>query len=223
MARETKHIQIQQKLKRSVIRIVAREGIENLTTKKISRASGFAEVYIYRYFKSKDDLLVQSFLDIDCQILEVISDGCKQVRLESADLQNMEEAIRGVWYLYWKYLMRHPEKTLYYFRFYLSANYTVEVVELRHRIYNTLMSIFKNKLENTEFFDAASFWRVIDHVAESTMMAAVRVIRDNMLRRKVKLNEYDVERIYRLTVLPAVQMLQASDPKAGKCNEREGI
>lgn len=54
-------IEVRNALIKSAIRVVSAQGIQNAMTKALSLDSGLSEVYIYRFFESKDDLFKRTF------------------------------------------------------------------------------------------------------------------------------------------------------------------
>lgn len=204
MARPSKHQEMRRKLKKAAIRIAAREGLENITTKKIARAASLAEVYIYRYFDGKDDLLQSCFLDIDMQIGETVCQACVETQKNG---DTMYTAIQYIWMKYWDFLLRHPENTLYYFRYYLSANYTDDATQQRRKNYENLVTKALSETRRTIFSDLDMLWGLLDHVTDNTLICAVRMIRDKVIRERSKPTQAEVELIYRLVVIPAIHVV----------------
>ena len=105
----------------SVIRAVAKYGIENTTVKKISQEAHVTASSIYAYYIDKDDLLNASFLWVD----EFFSFSIQRLcwRNQSRD------ALRRTWKMCFRFLTEHPDETLFYVRFLYSTMYTEELRE----------------------------------------------------------------------------------------------
>ena len=56
-----KNGEIRQLLIDGTIRVIAREGLEKASTKLIGTTTSINEVYIYRCFKSKEDMFTEVF------------------------------------------------------------------------------------------------------------------------------------------------------------------
>ena len=51
------------------ISVIANEGLDKTTTKAITQGTGINEAYIYRNFKSKEDLLSKTFDELDEELV----------------------------------------------------------------------------------------------------------------------------------------------------------
>lgn len=63
------------KLLRTAIAIVARDGLGAATTAAIAAEAGVAEGTLYRHFPSKDDLFIEAYRQVKGEIALAISDG----------------------------------------------------------------------------------------------------------------------------------------------------
>ncbi|MBP3469192.1 MAG: TetR/AcrR family transcriptional regulator [Lachnospiraceae bacterium] len=117
-------------LMESVIHIVAQEGLENTTTKKIAQRVGVNEVYIHRTCRDKEDLMKRAFLAEDQEFLQEI---LRQFSILKAEEASLETKGRAVWTSCWDYLMNRPDSCLFYVRYFYSANFN-EAVQKKHRL-----------------------------------------------------------------------------------------
>ena len=82
-------IEIRQELMRSAIRVVSTQGIQNATTKALSIDSELSEVYIYRYFQSKDDLFKQTFISLDKELMLLMKRALSHVNCRKTGLEEI--------------------------------------------------------------------------------------------------------------------------------------
>ena len=110
---------LRQILLRSVVHVVAREGLVKATTKAIAAEAGVNEVYIYRCFKNKEDLLSTAFLQEDRGFERLL-------RLTLSDLRRQELPWRDkaffLWKASWEFILGKPDDCTFYLRYYYSAN-----------------------------------------------------------------------------------------------------
>ncbi len=157
----------------SIIRAVAEVGIENLRTKTVAEYAGFSEATMFNYFKNKDDMLCQTFLEMDRRVSAIV--------LNSPYIQKMEEvgfttAAFGVWHTVYRYLLDHPEETLYLIRFRYCALYNSEVRSKRqayngsfNRLYETVTSKLGTPGELQREF-------LLNYIFEMTICFAERIV-----------------------------------------------
>ena len=89
-------VEARQTLMNSAIRVVSAQGIQNATTKALSIDSKLSEVYIYRHFKSKDDLLEQTFWALDKELMFVMKNSLKHLDTT----QSVKVAFRNLFHDY---------------------------------------------------------------------------------------------------------------------------
>ena len=109
----------------AAIRSVARYGFEGFTTKKWAAETGVAEGSLYYHFKSKDELLNETFFYIEKEITELCIDGLKEIKSRE-DLREKGDRILE---RYYRFLIENPEKTMFYFRFRTSPRFNSEIQE----------------------------------------------------------------------------------------------
>ena len=97
----------------AAIHTVAQFGFEGFTTKKWAAEAGVAEGSLYYHFKSKHDLLDETFFMIDHEIADLISDPSEVPEVR----EELRAFVEQQWITYYHYLLDNPQKTLYYYRF----------------------------------------------------------------------------------------------------------
>lgn len=132
-----------QKIMQSAIRGVRQFGLEGLSMKVVSGLSGANVSIIYTLFNNKEDLLRCCFEEIDRRIAEIF----QRVRVEPLDVQREpEREIRRVWTGYYRYLVEHPDETVFYIRYRSTVSFA-EYDRMRDR------SHYRALLETARLFD----------------------------------------------------------------------
>lgn len=115
----------------AVVRLVSKNGVENLSTRAIvAEAEGVGtDVYLYRLFGSKENLLLQTFLREDRKLIEEVLrriDVLREISLPFAD------RLRHLWHSVWLWLTSaHPETCLFLARYYYCS-FCGEQAKLEH-------------------------------------------------------------------------------------------
>lgn len=101
------------------VHIVAQHGLAKTTTKLIATAAGMNEAYIYRCFKSKDELLAEVFYLEDVNFAKHIQKVWPVMRQPNFPF---EEKCFLLWKSCWEFILDKPDDCLFYLRYYYSAN-----------------------------------------------------------------------------------------------------
>lgn len=99
---------------RAAMRGVRLYGLDGLRIQHIGELAGMATSRIYYYFKDKDDLLRECFEQVDRQIARIFD----QVIMDPQRLaDDPEKEIRRLWTAYFRWLLAHPDETVFYYRY----------------------------------------------------------------------------------------------------------
>lgn len=154
----------------AAVRIVAKHSFEGFTTKKWALEAGVAEGSLYYHFKSKNDLLDETFLMIKHEIEGLYTD-------EDGIPDNPEllaAFIEELWRRYYHYLLDNPEKTLYYYRYRTSPRYTDALQqEMNPSALPVLFAQLGERLRLEDFILRRTLWCF---VLDTTSSFAFRVI-----------------------------------------------
>lgn len=115
------HEQQKETLMEAVVKAVAAHGMENLTTKEIYNICGINEVYIYRYFENKDDMVAKVFARSDERFLKLVSDNLPIMKYTGIEY---ELRCRLLFTKVWEYMMANPERVMFYVGYYYSSTFT---------------------------------------------------------------------------------------------------
>lgn len=161
-------IEVRQTLINSAIRVVSVQGIQNATTKALSKESKLSEVYIYRYFKSKDDLLEQTFYALDKELMFVMKNSLKHLDPS----QNVQAGFRNLFHDFWKFALGDRDKCSFFIQYYYSSNYLSHSDAERKAIYQPLLDAV-----SPAFAEGADPWTELNHMYDVAFAKLWRVIR----------------------------------------------
>ncbi len=167
-----KQEELRRKLIDGTIHVIANDGLDKATTKQIGLTASINEVYIYRHFADKEDLLTKTFDFLDEELLAQVMQ-----HLSVMYIQDMEFELRCRFFFFaiWSYLLGNRDKCLTYTRYYYSpyfAKYS----------YATHARRFKPFLEKMEpaFKEEADIWMILNHILNVMLDFAVKVHNDQM-------------------------------------------
>ncbi len=102
----------------AAIRAVRQYGMEGARIQNISDLAGISPGALYRYFDSKDQLMVECFTWVDRQAASIFEHlQCRPVMM----LTDPVGAVKILWLPYFRFWVAHPDETVFYHRFRDSA------------------------------------------------------------------------------------------------------
>ena len=163
-------IEVRQALMKSAIRVVSVQGIQNATTKALSTDAGLSEVYIYRYFKSKDDLLKQTFDSLDKELMYVMKKSLNSI--DRSQNLNVKIGFKTVFHDFWKFTLGDRDKCSFFIQYYYSSYYSTHSEEERKAIYQPLLDLIA-----PAFTEGSDPWIELNHMYDVAFPKILRVIR----------------------------------------------
>ena len=157
-------------LMQAVISAVAEDGMENLSTREISRRCGVKEVYIYRYFENKDDMVAKTFAAEDEAFLQTVLDSLPILRMDSID---HESCCRLMFTKCWNYIMGRPKQLIFYERYYYSSSFQ----KYSYKEHMERYEVLYKKMEPA-FADKGSVKTVLHYVFDTLLGQAMKQIND---------------------------------------------
>lgn len=155
------------------ISIVAKEGLESFTTKKLAKEASIAEGSIYNYFKGKDHLLEESFLYVDHQIAALFNGSDK---MEIVSVEQIVTSTKVLWNIYFDFLVTHPTYTMFYNRFRYSARYNLKVQKLQLSYFTDFINLF-NKMSSQAKALSMINWDILwIYILDTTLCYGVRAV-----------------------------------------------
>lgn len=162
--------EVRQALMNSAIRVVSVQGIQNATTKALSVDSGLSEVYIYRYFKSKDDLLKQTFNALDKELMHLMKKSLSTIDI--SENENVKLGFKVVFHDFWRFTLGDRDKCSFFIQYYYSSYYSSHSEEERKAIYQPLLDMIAQA-----FAEGSDPWTELNHMYDVAFPKLLRVIR----------------------------------------------
>ncbi|MBE6592894.1 MAG: TetR/AcrR family transcriptional regulator [Ruminococcaceae bacterium] len=160
----------------SAIRVTADQGIQNATTKALSKDSGLSEVYIYRYFRDKDDLFRQAFYSLDKELTYVMISAFKKVDQQQT---NVKSGFQAIYHDFWQFCLGDMKKCSFFIQYYYSTNYQGESDGERKAIYQPVLD-----LVSPAFAEGTDAWVELNHMYDIIFPKMLRVIRGTLANNK---------------------------------------
>lgn len=102
----------------ATMKAVRQYGLEGARVQNISELAGISPGAMYRYFKSKDELLIACFTYVDQQAAEIF----EHLDFNPKDIPaDPMRAVKSLWLPYFRFWASHPDETVFYHRFRDSA------------------------------------------------------------------------------------------------------
>ena len=165
-------------LQSATIELVAEEGLHGLSMKRVTQRAGVSEALVYKHFGTKEDLLFSCFMSVHEQIASLFT-NLNLLTLNHTKAE-MYTAVRLYWMIYFDYLIKHGNETIFYFAF-RDSSYEVKI---REREEEDAKTIFKDFVAFFDVLDShlhiyekvppALLWC---YILDTTGLYACRVIR----------------------------------------------
>ncbi len=149
------------------IKVIAKDGLDKASTKQIGMATNTNEVYIYRCFKDKDDMLAKVFDYLDEELLYTTSKYMEVMYMNSLDF---ELRCRFYFSAVWEFLIGNSDKCLTYVRYFYSPYFTKYSAEIHKERFAPLVDKFEGA-----FKDEADVWMILNHILNVMLDFAVKV------------------------------------------------
>lgn len=98
----------------AAMKAVRRYGLEGVRIQNVSELAGISPGALYRYFDSKETLIVECFTYVDKQAAALF-DNLKLNPLTMLD--DPVGAVKSLWLPYFRFWTSHPDETVFYHRF----------------------------------------------------------------------------------------------------------
>lgn len=198
----------------AAIKIVAERGFEGFTTKRWAATAGVAEGSLYYHFKSKNDLLEQTFYYIDQEVAGLYSD-VTDVHKKIDSPKVLSDYLIDGWKRYYDYLVGNPDKTLFYYRYLTSPRYTEKIQKAQFSYFAS----FQKRMNQNEALKAVSErvnWSVLwTYVVETTVSFAFRVVTGGIENTKENAHQ-----MLKLSMKGLLGILSDDSPKNEQADEK---
>ena len=168
--------ELKNKLQQSAFHIVMSDGIEGVTTRKLSRGCGLSEPYIYQCYNDIPDLMRDTFVKIDGEISAMIQELIEESPVRINSFQDMGKMCWLLWSFYWKFLMDYPERTVFYWRYYQSGYYTKELQYEREQNYGVFVGFIRGEGMRLGFQNIRELECIVSMLIDDTVSLAVKIL-----------------------------------------------
>ena len=157
----------------AAMKAVRQYGLEGMRIQNVSDLAEISPGALYRYFDSKDQLIVECFTYVDRQVAEIF----EHLKLNPLTMiANPLEAVKSLWQPYFRFWVAHPDETVFYHRFRDSAFFPKYDKSRDVTYFNTfigMVQLFKKLFPNLNQINQDLLWL---HVLTSTVMYAKYVV-----------------------------------------------
>ncbi len=155
-------------LMEAAVKAAVEGGLTSITARKIGALSGVNEVYIYRYFSNKNDLISKTFEFADERILGFILDNFDVMNY--AD-ENYIDRCRELFSRCWDFIMLRPDWLVFYVRYYYSSTFQKLSYDAHMRRYAVLIDKMRPACH-----PGAEVATVLHHILDTTLGQARKQI-----------------------------------------------
>lgn len=180
-----KHNNIYDTLIERTITVIANLGLDKTTTKAIVDGTGINEVYIYRHFASKEDLLAKAFECLDQELVNKINQHISIMNMSGLD---GETRSRLMFMSLWEFLVGNRERCLAFVRYHYSPYFQKYSYESHRVRFQPVVDKFSEV-----FIEEADVWMILSHILNIMLDFAVKVHHDQMPN-----NDDYVEHVFRV-------------------------
>ncbi len=157
----------------AAMKAVRQYGLEGMRIQNVSDLAEISPGALYRYFDSKDQLIVECFTYVDRQVAEIF----EHLKLNPLTMiANPLEAVKSLWQPYFRFWVAHPDETVFYHRFRDSTFFPKYDKSRDVTYFNTfigMVQLFKKLFPNLNQINQDLLWL---HVLTSTVMYAKYVV-----------------------------------------------
>lgn len=177
----------------TTIDIVAEKGLDGFSMKQVTNRVGKAEALLYKYYGTKDNLLMQCFLSINRQIAQLFNGVYLPENYSSKDLPTL---FHNQWERYFWFMVDNGNRSLFYYA-YRESTYLKRVLMSNNPTVandmNAFMTLVGNMLKETKLSSEIPTDYIWLYLLEGTGTFVKQAIRGGMSHEEI-----DVESIWKL-------------------------
>ena len=146
--------EIKELLVENAIHLIAEGGFEKATTKELTHCGGqlpnfkMNEVYIYRFFGSKEKLYETAFVRLDTELFHAFKHGVESV---GGFDDSRKEKLERFFSMAWLFILGNEERCRCYVRYYYSIYFKGDSLEAHRKLFagmvDEMTPIFKNEAD----------------------------------------------------------------------------
>ncbi|MCQ2420565.1 MAG: TetR/AcrR family transcriptional regulator [Clostridia bacterium] len=154
----------------------------------VADSANFSEATMFRFFSNKDEMLCETFLEVDRRMSNVFFDLFDPEKFEKLAFK---DALFEIWEGIFSYLLSHKEETLYMIRFRYSALYTDEIRSKRMAYNGSFAKVYEHIFERNAVGKDTYQGFMLNYLFEMTLCFAEKVVTG-----RVQLSEEMKERLW---------------------------
>ncbi|MCI8416662.1 MAG: TetR/AcrR family transcriptional regulator [Lachnospiraceae bacterium] len=157
----------------ATMKAVRQYGLEGMRIQNVSDLAGISPGALYRYFESKDQLIIECFTYVDKQAAAIFE------HLKFNPLTMLTDpmgTVKSLWLPYFRFWVAHPDETVFYHRFRDSTFFPKYDKDRDFTYFNTfigMVQLFKKVFPALNQINQDLLWL---HVLTSTVMYAKYVV-----------------------------------------------
>ena len=184
---QMKQEELRQALIDGAIYVIAQNGLDKATTKAISNATGINEVYIYRFFTNKENLLESAFSYLDELLFSKVMLHIDVMYMPEMDY---ETRCRIYFFALWRFLIGNKNETLMYVHYYYSPYFAKYSADSHKKRFEPVVKRFQEA-----FKDEADVWMILNHII-NVMLAFAMMVHNNQMPGEDDYTEHVFRVIY---------------------------
>ena len=198
-----KHTNVKEMLIDRAIAVLGSNGMDKATTKAIVADTGISEVYIYRHFANKEDLLTKAFEKLDEELAQKTL-----LHIHVMYVQSMEyrERCRFFFTAVWEFLLRNQIKCTAYIRYYYSPYFSQHSADAHKERFMPLVDKFQEA-----FKDDANTWMLLNHILATMLDFAMKVYEGQLPN-----NDDTTEHVFRIIYYSVSPYFKRSGEEPGE-------
>ena len=156
----------------STVKVVAVDGLDKTTTKSIAKGAELNEVYIYRSFANKEDLLVKTFDVLDDELVKACLEHLPVMLKRDLLFKDRSRALfNGVWH----FILSRSDRCKYYIQYFYSPYFNKFSAE-KHKVRFEGVEAFMTPA----FCDEADVWLLLNHMLNIVFDFAINVFNGDL-------------------------------------------
>lgn len=165
--------------------------ISKISTLRVSKKAQTSESNIFKIFKTKSNLLNDTFIYIDEKIGRYIQQ--KIQKIDDVSLDNIIQISKDVWMSYLEFFVNHYNYAIYYSTFRMSKHYNPDILDKQGINYEFLYPLFSFISSKSNIYSLVSFDLVWSFILDTTLLIAKR-----MGTKKIGYTQDNIENAYHL-------------------------
>lgn len=151
----------------STVKVVAVDGLDKTTTKSIAKGANLNEVYIYRNFSNKEDLLVKTFELLDNELVQACLTHLPVMEKSEIDFRvRCRILFDGVW----QFILGDRDRCKYFIQYFYSP-YFKKFSAQNHKIrFESVVELIK-----PAFKDGIDVWLLLNHILNIIFDFALKI------------------------------------------------